>query len=671
MKKGLLSHSPRRVAAAVCAIALLCCLSLMKQGMAQAQNRKEAVKKEQTQKQKRDPYSRPTPTRPIRPTVPDVNRNQTDKVFLEYADSLYKTPTGFMERERQILKGSVKFRQAGMWMYCDSAYYYPEQNSLDAFGNVKMEQGDTLFVFADKLFYNGDTRMALLRCGPTQRQVKMENRDVVLLTDSFDYDLAGERGWYANGGKLIDGTNTLTSVYGEYSPPTKRAEFFHDVVLVNNTDGYRLLSDTLYYNTGTHIADIVSSTLIEGKTDTIRTTRGFYNTETDYAELTARSTIMHRDSADNVTTLTGDSIIYDRTTRISRAFMFRDPLRNPQPMVLTDTAHKSILIGGFGMYNDATKEAMATEYPLLMEFSRPDTLFLRADTILTYMINDTLPARRPEVALDSIAADSIASGSIATDSIASGSIAADSIASGSIATDLISPDSLPAVEPRKEYHVALAYPNARFFNQDISGVCDTLRFVELDSMLYMVKKPVVWNGERQVMGNRIDVHLNDSTVDWAHLPDWGMMIEHVDEDFYNQLCGRDMTATFENGDLRNLYVEKNVQSIFLPMENDSTYNKMVTAESGFLSIDMDKKDLKHLKMWPDVSGTVTPTFLVKNADKRLQYFQWLEAIRPRREWYGDRIKWADDLGDVPEELIQYLSLPSVFPASAVKSEEDF
>lgn len=323
------------------------------------------------------------------------------------------------------------------------------------------------------------------------------------------------------------------------------------------------------------------------------------------------------------------------------------------------------------MYNDATKEAMATEYPLLMEFSRPDTLFLRADTILTYMINDTLPARRPEVALDSIAADSIASGSIATDSIAFGSIAADSIASGSIATDSISPDSLPAVEPRKEYHVALAYPNARFFNQDISGVCDTLRFVELDSMLYMVKKPVVWNGERQVMGNRIDVHLNDSTVDWAHLPDWGMMIEHVDEDFYNQLCGRDMTATFENGDLRNLYVEKNVQSIFLPMENDSTYNKMVTAESGFLSIDMDKKDLKHLKMWPDVSGTVTPTFLVKNADKRLQYFQWLEAIRPRREWYGDRIKWADDLGEVPEELIQYLSLPSVFPASAVKSEEDF
>ena len=115
---------------------------------AQDVKRKAAVKKEET-------YTRPKPTRPIKPVIPGVNRYQQDKIFLEYADSLYKVQNWRDTTERQILKGNVKFRQAGMWMYCDSAYYYPELNSLDAFGNVKMEQGDTLFVYADKLYYEG------------------------------------------------------------------------------------------------------------------------------------------------------------------------------------------------------------------------------------------------------------------------------------------------------------------------------------------------------------------------------------------------------------------------------------------------------------------------------------------------------------------------------------
>lgn len=712
--KKILRHSPVRVAAFIGLLLLVFVFSIAKQGWAQAQNRKEAERKEQKATAKKDPYGRPTPTRPVKPVIPGVNRNQTDKVFLEYADSLYRTPTmGFMDRERQILKGSVKFRQAGMWMYCDSAYYFPDENSLDAFGHVKMEQGDTLFVFADRLFYDGNTRMARLRCGPTQSQVRMENREVKLFTDSFDYDLAAERGWYEVGGKLVDGANTLTSVYGEYSPSTKHAEFFHDVVLVNNNDGYRLLTDTLYYNTDTHIADIVSRTIIEGENDTIITTSGNYNTQTDYAELTSRSTILHRDSNQNVVTLTGDSIIYDRKTRISRVYKFTNPLRNAQPMVLTDTANKSILIGGFGIYNDSTKEAMVTEYPLLMEFSRPDTLFLRADTILTFVTTDTVRPKLPgqqtprglsptsappgalaaalgrtqhhvsEQPLDTagLRSDSLPlpldslplpldSLPIPVDSLPTAEeileeefFAEETLTEEPLPLPPLSPDSIPAREPPKEFHMALAYPRARFFNKDVQGVADTIRFMEIDSMLYLTRKPVVWSGERQITGNRIDVHLNDSTADWALLPDWGMMAEYIDEDFYNQLSGRKMMAFFENSELKHLDVEKNVQAIFLPMENDSTYNKMVNAESGFLSVDMKGKELDMLKMWPDVSGTVTPTFMAKQADKYLQYFQWLEAIRPRREWYGDRVKWADDLGEVPPELDEYLNSPPVFPSS--------
>lgn len=677
---------------------------------AQDVKRKAAVKKEET-------YTRPKPTRPIKPVIPGVNRYQQDKIFLEYADSLYKVQNWRDTTERQILKGNVKFRQAGMWMYCDSAYYYPELNSLDAFGNVKMEQGDTLFVYADKLYYEGNERMAKLKNGPSRSKVSLINRDVTLTTDSLDYSLAMELGWYEKWGTIDDKVNKLTSLYGEYSPGTKNADFYHDVVLVNNENNFTMLTDTLHYNTDTHLARIESTTEIQGANDTIITTQGIYDTQLGNAELLSRSMIIHRDSNNNITTLEGDSIIYDKVTRISRAYMFRDPDKHSMPMVLTDTAHRTTLIGGFGIYNDSTREALATVYPLLMEYSQNDTLFLRADTIRTYIVTEMVSAGRrwtssgyPEkdgvpiikasdftIWLDSvffsivpqlvkaplqllnaviptpkqnkttpkpepvILADSVSDDKqVVSEGILPGEENPEGVTAGELKIDSISApkDSIPKIP--KDFHVALAYHRARFFKQDIQGVADSMVFVERDSMMFMFRKPIVWSGERQVTGNRIDIHFNDSTADWAVLPESGMMSEHVDEDFYNQLAGRTLFATFENQTLKKLEVSGNVETIFLPQESDSTYNRMVTAESSFLTIELDSNKMDRLKMWPEVTGKVTPIFLVKKSEQYLQKFRWWASLRPEREWYGNRLHWADNLGEVPDVLEQYFLAPSDF-----------
>lgn len=586
------------------------------------------AQKKTTSPAARDPFSRPAPTKPITPQIPKANRYQEGKVFLEQADSLYTTPLA--GRDCQILKGNVVFRQAGMWMYCDSAYYFPESNSMDAFGNVRLEQGDTLRGWADVVYYDGNTRFARMRTqGKTP--VKLQNRDVNLVTDSLDYSVTQQLGWYNYGGKLTDRINSLTSVRGTYSPATKVAEFDENVHLLNRRDGYTLDSEKLVYNTATSIASISTPTTIVGSTDTIRTSGGEYNTRTDQALLNTRSLIIHRDSANNVVTLEGDSLIYDKPTRTSRAYTFRDPRKESRPMVLTDTAHRAVLIGGFGYYNDSTRVSYATDYPQLKEYSRADTLFLRADTIRTVVVTAI-----PET-VDSLPADSV--------------------------------DLSP-----KEYYVAQAYPRARFFRPDLQGVADTIRFEQADSMLYMLRKPVVWNEEKQVSGNRIEVHFNDSTADWALLPESGMLAEHVADEFYNQMSGKRMLATFRDGQLENLQAEGDVRTIFLPAENDSSFNKLVTTSSRYLSIDMGddpespadsvrapRRILDKLKLWPDVEGTVTPIYLIK---KKVQYelpgFAWLDAIRPRRDWYVDEsklggmaVRWEDELGEISDELEKY------------------
>lgn len=680
-------------------------------------------------------YRRPVPRRPIRPEIPDANRFRQDKVFLEAADSLFKVNSRDTV-ERQIVKGNVKFRQAGMWMFCDSAYYYPELNSLDAFGHVRMEQGDTLFVYADRLYYEGNDRMARLKNGESCKKVRLVNRDVTLTTDSLDYDLAEELGWYERWGTIDDKVNTLTSLFGQYSPNTKDADFFNDVVLVNNRDGYTMLTDTLFYNTVTHIARIASPTEIQGANDTIVTRKGLYDTDLGNAILMSRSVIMHRDSNNNVTTLEGDSIVYDKASRISRAYMFSGT--RGVPMVLTDTAHRVSLIGGFGLYNDSTREALATDYPLLMEYSQGDTLFLRADSIKTYIVSEKIYSEENLENTISILEKkvicSIDSGGIWLDSLffsveaplaRKASLMLESkypmqkkdevkhpvsnpalrtpvnpvrspkrrveeelkevgaledgeenpsiVNPGADIPDDVNPDEDNPVENNtneepednrpfvlKEYHQAQAYHRARFFKQDLQGVADSIVVNEKDSMMFMFRKPIVWSGERQVTGNRIDVHFNDSTADWALLPESGLMSEHVGEDFYNQLAGKKLFATFANQTLKTLDVSGNVETIFLPQESDSTYNRMIAAESSYLTIEMDSGKMSKMKMWPEVNGTVTPLFLVKKQNQYLRQFRWWVSLRPEREKIGNRWKWNDNLGEVSDDLEMYFTTPSDF-----------
>ncbi|MDE5813278.1 MAG: hypothetical protein K2H72_03240, partial [Muribaculaceae bacterium] len=103
------------------------------------------------------------------------------------------------------------------------------------------------------------------------------------------------------------------------------------------------------------------------------------------------------------------------------------------------------------------------------------------------------------------------------------------------------------------------------------------------------------------------------------------------------------------------FVDGNVQVIMLPMENDSSFNKLVDAESSYMDVEMADRQIQKIKMWPEVTGNATPIFLVKKAQKYLPGFRWLDAIRPKRVEIDGVIRWDDELGEIPEALEQYFA----------------
>ncbi len=506
----------------------------------------------------------------ITPQIPKANRNQSNKVFLENADILKANEA--ISTDYQVLKGSVRFRRGDMYMFCDSAYFYPETSSLDAFGNVRMTQGDTLWVYSDVLHYYGEQGVAELRSN-----VRLENRSTTLITDALDYEINSNVGYYFDGGTIVDNRNNteLSSQYGRYELDTKQAEFSRSVHLVN--DRYEMFTELLDYNTQSHIAHITSETLIVSDSNTINTTNGWYNTSADDATLYERALITAKDGK----TLLGDTVYYNRKLNYGEA---------RGNVIITDPSNKVILEGDFGYHDDNAHYSYVTRRALAREFSQKDTLYLHADTLCTlinHVINDSV-----------------------NDSV----------------------------------RVLRAFNQVRFYRNDVQGICDSLQLSEADTIINMYRHAVVWNLDRQIFGDEINVHLNDSSADWATLPTGGFMAEHLGETYYDQLSGKKMRATFENKELRQLDVDGNVQVIMFPQEEDSTYNKMVNAESSHLRLNLKaKQEVDRIVMWPEVSGKVTPLFLAKRADMYLPQFKWYDALRP---------KSPEDIFDLDEEQQQ-------------------
>ena len=272
------------------------------------------------------------------------------KVYLVHSDRLHYDQ--YQNGDAQVLNGNVHFRHQGADLFCDSAHFYQESNSFEAFGHVKMKQGDTLSLTSDYAYYDGNAQLAQARYN-----VVLRHRKSTLYTDSLDYDRMYNFGNFFEGGKLVDGKTTLTSDWGEYHTDTKLF----------------MTTDSLFYNTQTSMAHIVGPSNITSGTSHIYSEDGFYNTKTEQSELFGRSVI-----SDQGRILIGDSVYHNATDGTNYAYW---------NVVYNDTVNKNMMTGDYCEYNDSTGYAMATKRAVTIDYSQQDSLFMHADTFKIFTFN--------------------------------------------------------------------------------------------------------------------------------------------------------------------------------------------------------------------------------------------------------------------------------------------
>lgn len=301
---------------------------------------------------------------PVLPQVKKKNLPPQKQLYLEHSETL--SFDALTSPDYQVLTGDVRFRHDGAYLFCDSAHYFPKSNSLYAYGNVHMEQGDTLFLYGAWLYYDGNAKLVMVR-----EKVRLENRKVTLFTDSLNFDRITNIGYFFDGGLLVNEdknvTNELSSEYGQYSPDTKIANFKHDVKLVHPK--FVMTNQELLYNTVSGVANISCPTEIVSDSAYVYTENGWYNSKNDKSELLNRSYILN-----NHRRLTGDTINYDSKNGIGEAF---------GKVVLIDSTQQITLKADYGYSEEKTSYALMSKKAVMIEHSTKDTLFLHADSLIT------------------------------------------------------------------------------------------------------------------------------------------------------------------------------------------------------------------------------------------------------------------------------------------------
>ena len=287
--------------------------------------------------------------------------SQTSKIELLGANSLKFDKSLGLDAQRLI--GNVRFKHKGALMYCDSAYLYNSSNSLDAFGSVRVVQGDTLTLISDKLYYDGNTQFVKVR-----DHVTLNDQDMKLTTNTLDYDRKTGRAVFFDRG-IITSTqneNELVSCEGIYDS-NNSFFYFRDSVVLENPK-YRMETDTLNYGNITEIAYFKGPTFIYSDENIIYCENGWYNTKSDISQFNENAYLNNGQQL-----LSGDSLWYSRNEGIGRAY---------QNVSIIDTTERVNIYGDYGEYFELLGRTLITGGAELMQYDELDSLFMHGDTLL-------------------------------------------------------------------------------------------------------------------------------------------------------------------------------------------------------------------------------------------------------------------------------------------------
>jgi lipopolysaccharide export system protein LptA len=303
---------------------------------------------------------------------------ESKPVEIIYAEKL-RTAKLDSVREVQTGSGKVQAKQGTTLFECDSFYYDKSTKAFEAFGNVHINDNDSINIYSNYLLYHVDTRIANLR-----KNVRLTDGKSTLTTQQLDYDLNQKIGNYYAGGKVENEKSVMTSTEATYFADRKDVYFKKKVVLIDPQ--YKLKADSLLYNSESQVTTFITTTYIEDSARNIVTSSGYYDLKNKKAFFGKRPIIN-----DGASQVIADNIDTNDSTGLSLL---------TGNVYYKDTAQGYAMRGDFMNVNNKAGTLLATRNAVLIIKQDKDSLFVTADTLFSGKLSSLiLPAAAPDPAV--------------------------------------------------------------------------------------------------------------------------------------------------------------------------------------------------------------------------------------------------------------------------------
>ena len=294
-------------------------------------------------------------------TSPPANPNAIRIIHSDFIDKNQNEIPGAI-----VFTGNVQVQHNGVLINCNKAYHYTDEDYVKAFGNVSLNQGDTIVMNSRYAEYNGKTQFAF-----ATGNVNLRSPDSNLTTDTIYFDRSIQQAYYKSWGTITNKENTLKSKSGRYFLNSKKYVFKTAVTVVNPQVTIKTNNLDFYDNSG-H-AYVYGPSTITSKENVINTTKGFYDTKNDVGKLLDKSNIVY-----NNRKVEGDIINYDRKKNFAKA---------TNNVKITDTINNMIATGHyaevFRNVGGTKKDSMfITKKALIKTLVEKDTMYLHGKKIL-------------------------------------------------------------------------------------------------------------------------------------------------------------------------------------------------------------------------------------------------------------------------------------------------
>ena len=516
----------------------------------------------------------------------NVTIQQGDSIaaFSDYLDYNAETLIAKLRREVTLKRGETE-------LYTESLDYDLATKLATYHTGGRVTNGTTELSSTHGYYY-ADTRNVYFRDSVVVVDERFEMR-----ADTLRYDIARERVYFLGPTVIRSDTHNIYCEGGYYDVALDEAVFRDNA---QYRSGERTAAaDSIRYDGATARYILEGSAYVsEGKFQRATADRIDYFRDRDRYRLTGNATVV-----DSAQTVTGDTIDYNALTERYAVSGGRPRVSNPPMIMEADRMYSDEETGagrasGNIEWSDTTQNltirAEEADYdqgsgylkayggelgrPFLTTLLDGDTMFLAADTLLSYQTERT-----------NAGGDTV--------------------------------------------RMLSAYPDVRIFKSDLQAVADSLSFNTLDSVLTLFDDPLLWQDTSQLSGDTIDLYLKDGGPERVHLKRNAMVITSPDLLFFNQVKGKDIVAHFDSSRLERTEVVGNAEAIYYAQDESGAYIGVNKTACSSMVLFFAEGGVKRIKFLSAPSGQLDPMGVVDHRAIRLEGFRWATDRQPRS--FGD------------------------------------